>query len=145
MDLGYKSIIYTAVNATPRLLSLRLRRRRFQPRIETMSCWICVFVFFFCYLIFSVCRLWLLFKPNTSERLFQAPQTKRALKRVIGILRHPHPPHPSHTGAKHWINCSVWKEKQSITPGLGAGAGLASIGGAAAKHHSPIICDSPQC
>lgn len=46
--------------------------------------------------------------------------------------------------AKHRINCSVWKEKQSITPGLGAG-GLASIGGAAAKHHSPIICDSPQC
>lgn len=46
--------------------------------------------------------------------------------------------------AKHWINCSVWKEKQSITPGLRAG-GLASIGRAAAKHRSPIICDSPQC
>lgn len=48
--------------------------------------------------------------------------------------------------AKHCINCSVWKEKQSITPGLRERErGLASIVRAAAKHHSPIICDSSQC
>lgn len=52
MDLGYKSIIYTAVNTTPRLLSLCLWRRCFEPLKETMSCWI--FFFFLSLLLFDI-------------------------------------------------------------------------------------------
>lgn len=84
-----------------------------------------------CYLI------WLLFKPNPSEHLFKDSR-QTGPKRVIGILLH-----SSHIGLNTGLIAAYGKKKQSITPGLGAG-GLASIGEAAAKHHSPIICDSPQ-
>ncbi|MEQ2202241.1 hypothetical protein XENOCAPTIV_011738 [Xenoophorus captivus] len=64
-----------------------------------------------------------------------AIKVERALKRVIGILL------PPYSGLNAGLIVACGKEKQSITPGLRAG-GLTSIAGAAAKHHSPIICDS---
>lgn len=46
-----------------------------------------------------------------------------------------------YSGLNAGLIAACGKERQSITPGFKAG-GLTSIVGAAAKHHSPIICDS---